>query len=197
MTDTEVKEEQKPVTALERIEQLERDILALVKREDDNHMLVEHVLKELSGFQMIKSSVTGLAKLTNAIVATLSEKKIIEDSDVINNIKKFEEKAEQDEVRALVADGAIVAVEAVTPMSLVISSISSIDKESGEVKGLSPFKIIPIFELPDGDPSKSLIINKKVGESVTVDSSDQKVTYVYNVKEIYDLVQKGEVSPEN
>jgi hypothetical protein len=184
-------ESNKPMSTLEKINLLEQTVVRLERRVMGvNSPTLEYLIGE---FEKLKLQLANVAKTVSATTGLLASKKILDGSEIMEQIRKMDEKHSKEEIQQLLSSGIISATELVDSNSVVGLAVEVIESEGSQPVKVSEYTKVDLSSYPDGDVTKSALVGAKIGDKVKV-QGDNSVVVIYEVLESYSINSNGSMS---
>jgi hypothetical protein len=155
---------------------------------------VQNALKSLAEQNLaLEQSVISLGKLITAFTKVLVDKSLIEDKQVMVELRLLDEKNEKDKIESLRASGLLEQSDTVSDDSLVVLK-QEIELESGK-DTVSDYRTVQVSDLPKEDDARSKIVGLKVGGSFEREFANKEKNH-FTVLEIYSFKKQDELKQQ-
>lgn len=138
----------------------------------------------------LEQSVISLGKLITAFTKVLVNHGLINDKEVMSELRNLDEANEKEKIESLKSSGLLLQAESVSEESLVILKH---EVESEGAKSLvSSYRPVQVSNLPKEDDARSKIVGLKVGESFKRKSAENEMSE-FTVVEVYNFKKQDEL----
>ncbi|NBP13506.1 hypothetical protein EBU95_03790 [bacterium] len=164
---------------------------ALEKKVDTIASNAQKALKTLLEQNMaLEQSVISLGKLITAFTKVLVNHGLINDKEVMAELRSLDEANEKEKIESLKSSGLLQQAESVSEESLVILK-HEVESESGKSL-VSSYRPVQVSDLPKEDDARSKILGLKVGESFKRESAEKEMSE-FTVLEVYNYKKESEL----
>lgn len=167
---------------------------ALEKKVDTITENVQKALKTLLEQNMaLEQSVISLGKLITAFTKVLVKHELINDNEIMSELRNLDEANEKEKIESLKASGLLQQTENVTDESLVI--LKHEVEFNGEKSLISSYSPVQISSLPKENDARTKIVGLKVGESFKRESPNKEISE-FTVLEVYNFKKEDEIKQQ-
>lgn len=164
---------------------------ALEKKVDTIASNTQKALKTLLDQNLaLEQSVISLGKLITAFTKVLVNHGLINDKEVMSELRSLDEANEKEKIESLKSSGLLLQAESVSEESLVILR-HEVESEAGKSL-VSSYRPVQVSDLPKEDDARSKIVGLKVGESFKRKSAENEMSE-FTVVEVYNFKKEDEL----
>lgn len=164
---------------------------ALEKKVDTITSNTQKALKTLLEQNLaLEQSVISLGKLITAFTKVLVNHGVINDKEVMTELRSLDETNEKEKIESLKSSGLLQQAESVSEESLVILK-HEVDSE-GQKTLVSSYRPVQVSDLPKEDDARSKIVGLKIGESFKRESANKEMSE-FTVLEVYNYKKENEL----
>jgi hypothetical protein len=174
---------QKPVSALDRLEGLERSVGSC-----------QQMFRYLAQKQTeLEVSLAGLAKALNGVAEALKEKSILVDEDIMKHIRALDDKSGEEQVRTMIRSKVIKPAARVSSSSLVVVSRQELRADGSTLK-IADYSTLSMPHTKPEAPEFKALLGKAIGDRYEL--RDREDLLLCMIQEIYDYQVNGGSEPQ-
>lgn len=142
----------------------------------------------------VEQSVLSFGKILTSTVKALTEKGLITDEEVMSQLRKGEDKLEEDQLAELVQLGILELAQTSDESSILVVKQEEIFPD-GSSKLVANYRRVEIPTMKQDDPLRAQFIGKTAGDVVAVAGGDQ--AFSFTVMAVYKIADQGKLTPPN
>lgn len=169
---------------LEQINQAVKNIVDAVNKRTSDLSKIDNVL--VTRQMALEQSIASLSKTAAALVAELTETKLLNQENVMTRLRKSDERADQDRVEAMIKQGVLKEGDKITKESLVVVSQVFTAKD-GTKDTVSEFRSVDMSSPEIEEKIRETYIGKGKSEVVELNLDDGALSTT--ILQVYDYVQ--------